>query len=136
MKWLVALVALIAAASIGVAAKVILDNRDTVPPDTRACLRKAGIEPVRSTDGLTTLRGDVDAGTLRVVQRWDWGRTSGVLLRGAGDDYAALVLWNADTPSPLGRGGARRVYEHPNRVPLIAVQLPDQGDLRRCALRN
>lgn len=136
MKWLVALVALTAVSAAVVATKVVLDNRDPVPADTLACVRKSGLAPARSSDALAVMRGDALAGTLRVVRRWDWGRTSGVLIRGAGDDWTALALWRADTPSPLTRRGLNRVYERPSEFPLIAVESPDAGALQRCAVRN
>ena len=128
MKWLVALVALTAVGAAVVATKVVLDNRDPVPADTLACVRKAGLAPVRSSDAL--------AGTLRVTRRWDWGRTSGALIRGTGDDWAVLALWNADTPSPLTTRGLGRVFERPSAFPLVAVESPDAGALQNCATRN
>ena len=136
MKWLVALVALAAVGATVVAVKVVLDNRDPVPADTLSCVRRSGLELARSSDALAVMRDDALAGTLRVVRRWDWGRTSGVVIRGARADWVALALWNADTPSPLTARGLARVYERPSEFPLVAVESPDAGALRRCAVRN
>ncbi len=136
MKWLVALVVLTAVGAVTVAATVVLDNRDPVPSDTLKCVRRAGLELARGRDALGVMRDDAAAGTLRVTQRWDWGRTSGALIRGARNDYAALALWNADTPSLATAGSLARVYERPSDFPVVAVELPDRGRLERCARRN
>lgn len=136
MKWLVGLVALTAVGAIAVAAKVVLDNRDPVPSDTLACVRKAGLELARGSDALGVIRDDAVAGTLTVVRRWDWGHTSGVLLRGRRRDYVALALWNADTPSLAGASGLAHVYERPSDFPIVSVERPDAGALRHCAAKN
>ena len=136
MKWLVALVALTAIGAATVATKVVLDNRDPVPSDTLKCLRKAGLELARGRDAVGVMRTDALAGTLRITQRWDWGRTSGVLIRGAQPDFVALALWNKDTPSLATARSAARVYERPSNFPVAAVEAPDKGALERCARRN
>ena len=136
MKWLVALVVLTVIGATGVATKVVLDNRDPVPSDTLKCVRKAGLELARGRDALGVMRDDAVAGTLKVTQRWDWGRTSGALIRSEGNDYAALALWNADTPSLATKRSLARVYERPSDFPVVAVELPDRGRLERCARRN
>ena len=136
MKWLVGLVVLTAIGAAGVATKVVLDNRDPVPADTLKCVRKAGLELARGRDALGVMRDDAVAGTLKVTQRWDWGRTSGALIRGERNDYAALALWNADTPSLATTRSLARVYERPSDFPIVAVELPDRGELERCARRN
>jgi hypothetical protein len=56
--------------------------------------------------------------------------------RGERNDYAALALWNADTPSLATTRSLPRVYERPSDFPVVAVELPDRGELERCARRN
>lgn len=137
MKWLVALVALTIVGAVVAAVKVVFDNRDEVPGNTVACVRKAGLAPVRSRDSLALMRGDVEAGTLHVVRRWDWGRTSGVLIRGAAStDYRVLALWSGDSPSLAGDAALARVYERPNQFPLVATEAPAKGVLEGCAVKN
>lgn len=136
MKWLLALVALTAVASVGVAAKVVIDNRDPVPGDTLRCLRRSGLELARGNDALGVMRPDVAAKTLRVVRRWDWGRTAGVLIAGSRNDYVTLALWSGDSPSLATAASLVRVYDRPSAFPVVAVEAPDNGALRRCAARN
>ncbi len=136
MKWLIALVALTAVGAVAVAAKVVLDNRDPVPGDTLRCLRRSGLELARGNDALGVMRPDVAAKTLRVVRRWDWGRTAGVLISGSGKDYVALALWSGDSPSLATTASLARVYERPSAFPVVAIERPDNGALRRCAARN
>ena len=137
MKWLIALVALTAAGAVFAATKVVLDNRDPVPGDTVACARRAGIAVARSPDALSVMRPDVLAGRLRTVRRWDWGRTSGVLIQGSlPRAYRVLALWSADTPSLAGDRALTRAFEHPNLFPFVAAEVPAGRELARCALRN
>lgn len=137
MKWLLALVALCGVAAAGVATKVVLDNRDPVPADTIACARKAGLSVARSSDALTLMRTDVQGHTLRVVRRWDWGRSSGVLVRGSlAGGFAVLALWNKDTPSLASDAALARVYDEPNHFPVVLAERPTHGVLLRCALKN
>ena len=136
MKWLFALVVLTAVGAAAVATKVVLDNRDPVPADTLRCVRKAGLELARGRDAVGVMRQDALAGTLKITQRWDWGRSSGALIRGAQNDYVALALWNKDTPSLAGARSPVRVYERPSDFPVVVVETPDQGALERCARRN
>lgn len=137
MKWLLALVAVSAAASLAVGARVVLHNRDPVPGDTIACARKAGLSLARSSDALTLMRADVQAHTLRVLRRWDWGRSSGVLVGGSAPGrFAVLALWNADTPSLAADAALSRIYDRPNHFPAVFAELPDAGALVRCARKN
>jgi hypothetical protein len=132
-KFLLALVAFFALAAVGAGVYVVLWNRDPVPNDMEACVRKANIPLVRSTDALTLVRPDAAAGDLKVVRRWDWGRTDAVLLTGPLRDYALLALWNSDTPS-LARGDVgRRVYDSPALFPIVALERPDDKELLACA---
>lgn len=135
MKWTIALVALMAVASVATAAYVVLDNRDPIPSDMLACVRDADLPLNRSTASLNVAREDAAAGGLKPVRRWDWGRTSGVMLQGPLKDYAVLALWNVDTPS-LARGDVgRRVYESPGRFPVVSAESPVLGRLALCARR-
>ena len=135
MKWTIALVALMAVASVATAAYVVLDNRDPIPSDMLACVRDADLPLNRSTASLNVAREDAAAGDLKPVRRWDWGRTSGVMLQGPLKDYAVLALWNVDTPS-LARGDVgRRVYESPGRFPVVSAESPVLGRLALCARR-
>ena len=133
MKWLIGLAAIVALASLGVAAYIVLKDRDPVPADVRACVSKAGLDQARSSEALGAARIDANDGRLRVTRRWDWGRTSGVLLQGPRKDYAVLALWNDDTPS-LARGDVgRRVFETPASFPAVVLELPESGRLVACA---
>jgi hypothetical protein len=132
-KVLLGLVVVIALAAIGTGAYVILWNRDPVPGDVEACIRKSGLTLARSTEALTLVRPDAAVGALRVRRRWDWGRTKAVLLSGPTGDYAVLALWNPDSPSLAGGDVGRRVYDSPGRLPLIALETPDRKVLLTCA---
>ena len=132
-KFLIGLVVVIALAAVGAGVYVVFWNRDPVPNDVEACIRKAGLPLARSTDALSAVRPDAAAGDLRVVRRWDWGRTEGVLLGGPLGDYTVLTLWNSDTPS-LARGDVgRRVYDSPGLFPIVALETPDRKVLLTCA---
>lgn len=132
-KVLIGLVVLFALAAAGAGVYVVLWNRDPVPNDIEACIRKAGLPLARSTDALNRIRADAAAGDVKVVRRWDWGRTEGVLLGGPLGDYTVLALWNSDTPS-LARGDVgRRVYDSPGLFPIVALETPDRKVLLTCA---
>lgn len=133
IKFLIGLVVVMALAAVGAGVYVVFWNRDPVPNDVEACIRKADLPLARSTDALSAVRPDAAAGDLRVVKRWDWGRTDAVLLTGAQRDYALLALWNSDTPS-LARGDVgRRVYDSPALFPIVALERPDGKVLLACA---
>lgn len=135
MRWAIALVVVTALATVGVATYVVLENRDPVPADVLACVREANLPLNRSTASLNVARRDALSGELRPLRRWDWGRTSGVLLQGPARDYVVLALWNVDTPS-LARGDVgRRVYESPGRFPVVSAETPGRGRLALCAAR-
>lgn len=133
MKWLTALVVVLGVASLGTAIYVVLANRDPAPADMRACLREQRVDLARSSESLTAVRADASVGALRVVRRWDWGRTSGVLLAGPRRDATLLALWNENTPSLAGADAGRRIYETPGRFPVVAVQAGGGARLLRCA---
>lgn len=133
MRWALALVIVAAAGAIATAIYVVLDNRDPVPSDMLACVRKQKLELNRSSASLEVARQDAIRGELRPARRWDWGRTSGVLLQGAAKDYAVLALWNVDTPSLAGGDVGRRVYESPGRFPVVSAESPVLGRLALCA---
>ena len=135
MKWLIALVGLIGVAAVGVAVYVVLDNRDPVPNDISACVKKADLTIARSSSALGVVRADAAAGGLRVARRWDFGRTDAVLLRPESGTYDLLVLSNPDAPSLRGDVG-RRAYDTPGSFPLVAVELPARGRLAACAQRS
>jgi hypothetical protein len=133
VKWLLLLCVLAAAGAITTGVVVVLNERDPVPADVRACLREADLTLARSPEALGVARPDASTGQLRAVRRWDWGRTSGVLLQGPERDYAVLALWNADTPS-LARGDiGRRVYSTPSEFPVVSLQVPRSDRLVACA---
>ena len=111
----------------------MLDNRDPVPADTLACVRKQKLGAdalerlARRSPAATRCRGLPRA-------RRGWGRTSGVLLEGGrSSDYAVLALWNVDTPSLATGDVGRRVYESPGRFPVVSAETPVLGRLVRCA---
>jgi hypothetical protein len=132
-KVLIGFVVLCAIAAIGVGVYVVFDNRDPVPNDVQACIRKQGLTLARSTQALALVRVDASAGDLKVRRRWDWGHTKGVLLAGPQGDYSLLALWNSGTPS-LARGDVgRRVYDSPGRFPAVALETPDRKVLLACA---
>ena len=132
MKWALALLVVVAAATIGTAVYVVLHNRDPVPNDITACVNKAGLTVAHNSAALNVARADVETGALRPVRRWDFGRTDGVLLQPPDRSYAILVLSNPDAPS-LGGDVGRRVYDQPNAFPLVSVETPVTGVLVRCA---
>ena len=134
MKWLVALVVACAGLAVDAAAWVILWNRDPVPNEVGACLRKAELPLVRSPDGLSLLRAELRASPrLRPVRRWDWGRTRGLLLRGEAGRFALLALWNDRGPSLAGPEAAARIYRTPARFSIVSLEVPDEGRLELCA---
>ena len=135
MRWALALVVVTALAAIATAVYVVLDNRDPVPADTLACVRKQKLELTRSSASLEVARQDAIRGTLRPARRWDWGRTNGVLLQGPAKNYAVLALWNADSPSLASGDVGRRVYESPGRFPVVSAESPVRGRLALCARR-
>jgi hypothetical protein len=133
IRWSIALVVVAALIAAGAAIYVVLDNRDPVPADVLACVRSAELPLNRSTASLNLAREDASTGRLVVTRRWDWGRTSGVLLQGPVRDYALLALWNSDTPSLAAGDVGRRVYESPGRFPVVSAERPLRGRLVRCA---
>jgi hypothetical protein len=135
IRWSIALVVVAAIAAAGAAIYVVLHNRDPVPADVLACVRKADLPLNRSTASLNLARPDALSGRLVVIRRWDWGRTSGVLLQGPARDYALLALWNSDTPSLASGDVGRRVYESPGRFPVVSAERVLRGRLVRCAER-
>ena len=135
MKWALALVVLTAVGAVATGVYVVLDNRDPVPNDTLACVREQKLSLNRSSASLEVARQDAIRGELRPARRWDWGRTSGVLLQGPAKDYAVLALWNVDTPSLAGGDVGRRVYESPGRFPVVSAESPVLGRLVLCARR-
>jgi hypothetical protein len=132
-KLLIGVVVVFALASFGVGAYVVLWNRDPVPNDVEACVRKAGLPLARSAEALALVRPDAAAGKLKVRQRWDWGHTNGVLLAGPVGDYTLLALWNGDSPSLASGDVGRRVYDSPDRFPVVALETPDRKVLLTCA---
>jgi hypothetical protein len=132
-KALVALTVLCALAALGAGVYVVLENRDPVPGDVQACLRDQGLAIARSTDSLGALRVDASAGDLRPTRRWDWGRTQGLMLTGPLRDYAVLALWNPETPSLRTGDVGRRVYDSPERFPVVVVEKPDRKVAAACA---
>lgn len=134
MKWLVALVVVCAGLAAGAAVYVVLWNRDPVPNEVGSCLRKAKLPLVRSSDGLSLLRAEIQANPkLRPVRRWDWGRTKGLLIRGEAGRFAVLALWNDRGPSLAGPDAADRIYRTPARYSIVSLEAPDDGGLVRCA---
>ena len=134
MKLLVGLVVVCAGLAVGAAAWVILWNRDPVPNEVGACLRKAKLPLVRSPDGLSLLRAEIQANPrLRPVRRWNWGRTRGLLIRGEAGRFALLALWNDRGPSLAGPGAVRRIYRTPARFSIVSLEVPDEGRLELCA---
>ncbi len=134
MKWLIALVVLCAGLAFATAAYVVLWNRDPVPNEVGACLREARLPLVRSADGLSVLRAEIEANPrFAPVRRWDWGRTKGLLFRGEAGRFALLALWNDRGPSLAGRNAAERIYATPARYSIVSLEVPDEGRLELCA---
>ena len=132
-KVLIGFVLLCAIAAVGVGVYVVFDNRDPVPNDVQACIRKQGLTLARSTQALALVRVDASAADLKVRRRWDWGQTKGVLLAGPQGDYSVLALWNSGTPSLAQGDVGRRVYDSPGRFPAVALETPDRKVLLACA---
>jgi len=135
MKWAFALLAVCVVASFAVAAYVVLGNRDPVPNEIAACVKKVGLAQARSQDALSAVRADVAAGGPKVAERWDWGKTRGVLFEGPAKSYAMLALWNSDSVSLAGADAGQKVFSAPGLLPLVSVEVPDNGLLLRCAQR-
>jgi len=135
MKWAFAVLIVCIAGSVATAAYIVLGNRDPVPNEIAACVKRAGLAQARSQDALSAVRADVEAGALKPSQRWDWGKTRAVLFEGPARGYAMLALWNSDSPSLLGNDAASNVFDEPGQLPLVSVEVPDAGALRRCADR-
>lgn len=133
MKWAFAVLIVCVAGSVATAAYIVLGNRDPVPNEIAACVKRAGLAQVRSQDALSAVRAAVEAGALKPSQRWDWGKTRAVLFEGPARDYAMLALWNGDSPSLLGDDAASKVFDEPGQLPLVSVEVPDAGALKRCA---
>jgi len=135
VKWAFAFLVVCVVASLATAAYIVLGNRDPVPNQIGACVKRAGLAQARSQDALSAVRSAVEAGNLKPTKRWDWGKTRGVLFEGPSGDYSMLALWNSDSPSLLGDAAARKVFESPGQLPLVSVEVPDAGVLRSCAER-
>ncbi|MFM8761663.1 MAG: hypothetical protein ACKOQ0_06010 [Solirubrobacterales bacterium] len=134
MKWLVALVVLCAGLAVSAAVYVVLWNRDPVPNEVGACLRKAKLPLVRSADGLSAFRAEIRAVPgLQPTRRWNWGRTRGLLYEVSGNRFALLALWNDRGPSLAGRDAARKIYRTPARYSIVSVETPNEGRLELCA---
>lgn len=134
MKWLIALVVLCAGLAVAAAAYVITWNRDPVPNEVGTCLRKEKLALVRSPDGLSAFRAELEADPkLAPVRRWDWGRTEGLLYRGKAGSFALLALWNDRGPSLAGANAAEKIYTTPARFSIVSLEVPDEGRLLRCA---
>ncbi len=135
MKWAFALLIVCMIASFATAAYVVLGNRDPIPNQVAACVKRAGLAQARSQDALSAVRGDAAAAALKPAQRWDWGKTRAVLFEGPANSYAMLALWNSDPPSLAGADAGEKVFAAPGLLPLVSVEVPDRGLLRRCAQR-
>ena len=133
MKWAIALLVVAVIASFGTAIYIVLGNRDPVPNEISACVKKAGLAQARSQDALSAVRADIVAGGLKVAQRWDWGKTRGVLFVGPAKSYAMLALWNSDSASLAGADAGQKVFDAPGTLPLVSVEVPDGGLLLSCA---
>lgn len=134
MKWLVALVVLCAGLAVSAAVYVVLWNRDPVPNEVGACLRKAKLPLVRSPDGLSAFRAEIRADPdLQPTRRWNWGRTRGLLYEVSGNRFALLALWNDRGPSLAGPDAARKIYRTPARYSIVSVESPNEGRLELCA---
>ena len=135
MKWAFAFLAVAIIASFGTAIYLVLGHRDPVPNEISACVKKAGLAQARSQDALSAVRADIAAGGLTIAQRWDWGKTRGVLFEGPGKSYAMLALWNSDSTSLANADAGQKVFNAPGALPLVSVEVPDNGVLLSCAQR-
>lgn len=133
MKWAFAVLIVCIVASFATAIYIVLDNRDPVPNEISACVKRAGLAQARSQDALSAVRADIVAGGLKVAQRWDWGKTRGVLFEGPAKSYAMLALWNSDSASLAGADAGQKVFDAPGALPLVSVEVPDSGVLLSCA---
>ena len=133
MKWAFAVLIVCIVASFATAIYIVLGNRDPVPNEISACVKRAGLAQARSQDALSAVRADIVAGGLKVAQRWDWGKTRGVLFEGPAKSYAMLALWNSDSASLAGADAGQKVFDAPGALPLVSVEVPDSGGLLSCA---
>ena len=122
-------------ASFATAIYIVLGNRDPVPNEISACVKRAGLAQARSQDALSAVRADIAAGPLKITRRWDWGKTRGVLFEGPGKSYAMLALWNSDSASLAASDAGQKVFNAPGTLPLVSVEVPDNGVLLSCAQR-
>ena len=135
MKWAFAVLLVCIAASFGTAIYIVVGNRDPVPNEIAACVKRAGLAQARSQDALSAVRADIEAGSLRPAERWDWGKTRAVLFEGTGGSYTMLALWNSDSQSLAGNDAAAKVFDSPGQLPLVSVEVPAGAELKRCAER-
>jgi len=133
VKWAFAVLIVCIVASFATAIYIVLGNRDPVPNEISACVKRAGLAQARSQDALSAVRADIVAGGLKVAQRWDWGKTRGVLFEGPAKSYAMLALWNSDSASLAGADAGQKVFDAPGALPLVSVEVPDSGVLLSCA---
>ena len=135
MKWALGFLVVAIIASFGTALYIVLGNRDPVPNEIAACVKKAGLAQARSQDALSVVRADIAAGPLKITERWDWGKTRAVLFEGPAKSYAMLALWNSDSASLASSDAGQKVFDAPGALPLVSVEVPDNGALLSCAQR-
>ena len=135
MRWAFAVLVVCVVASFATAIYIVLGNRDPVPNEISACVKRAGLAQARSQDALSAVRADIAAGPLKITRRWDWGKTRGVLFEGPGKSYAMLALWNSDSASLAASDAGQKVFDAPGTLPLVSVEVPDNGVLLSCAQR-
>ncbi|CAB4336429.1 unannotated protein [freshwater metagenome] len=135
MRWAFAVLVVCVVASFATAIYIVLGNRDPVPNEISACVKRAGLAQARSQDALSAVRADIAAGPLKITRRWDWGKTRGVLFEGPGKSYAMLALWNSDSASLAASDAGQKVFNAPGTLPLVSVEVPDNGVLLSCAQR-
>jgi hypothetical protein len=133
MKLAFAVLVVAIVASFATATYIVIGNRDPVPNEISACVKRAGLAQARSQDALSAVRADIAAGGLKIAQRWDWGKTRGVLFEGPAKSYAMLALWNSDSSSLARADAGQKVFNAPGALPLVSVEVPDNGLLLRCA---
>ena len=135
MRWAFAVLVVCVVASFATAIYIVLGNRDPVPNEISACVKRAGLAQARSQDALSAVRANIAAGPLKITRRWDWGKTRGVLFEGPAKSYAMLALWNSDSASLAASDAGQKVFNAPGTLPLVSVEVPDNGVLLSCAQR-
>lgn len=112
---------------------VVSVNRDPVPGALRGCVLDGGAGVMLSEGDLgAQVRSDLEAGTVRELERVPVGEDTAVLLAGA--NYRLLVVLGRGSPAPNGNLPLQ-VYERAAEFALVAKEIDPQENLLRGCVR-